>query len=105
MNKYKEAKAWLDKINANPHWNRVDIEEPALSQLNELFEKATPKGAWLDVGERYTIENHGGRWAYINNDIYAIFTCPQCEESVFADETKFKFCPCCGHRIGSEDDG
>ena len=43
MNKYKEAKEWIDKINDNPKWNRVDIEEPALSQLTELVEKATPK--------------------------------------------------------------
>lgn len=43
MNKYQEAKAWIDKINAHIEWARVDIEEPALSQLTELVEKATPK--------------------------------------------------------------
>ena len=43
MNKYKEAKAWIDKINAHQEWARCDFEEPALSQLTELVEKATPK--------------------------------------------------------------
>ncbi len=43
MNKYKEAKAWIDKVNAHPEWARHDFEEPALSQLTELVEKATPQ--------------------------------------------------------------
>ncbi len=43
MNKYQEAKKWIDKVNAHPEWARCDFEEPALSQLTELVEKATPK--------------------------------------------------------------
>ena len=43
MNKYKEAKKWIDEVNAHPEWARHDFEEPALSQLTELVEKATPK--------------------------------------------------------------
>lgn len=82
MNKYKEAKAWLDKINANPQWNRVDIEEPALSQLNELFEKTTPKKPI---------------WEYDDEPI-----CPYCREPLDGDE---EHCDLCDQRIDwSEDD-
>lgn len=51
MNKYQEAKAWIDKINDHAEWTRCDIEEPALSQLKELVDRATPKKVII---EQYT---------------------------------------------------
>ena len=85
MNKYKEAKAWLDKINANPHWNRVDIEEPALSQLTELVEKATPKKLKEDE--------------YLN--LYGIKSCPRCGGyiHIWDGHNGYLFCHHCGQAL------
>lgn len=80
MNKYKEAKAWIDKINKNPQWNKCDIEEPALSQLTELVERATPK---LPKG-----------YSPLSKAVY--YRCPVCSSPV---GTQSKYCRQCGQSI------
>ena len=94
MNKYKEAKEWIDKINDNPKWNRVDIEEPALSQLTELVEKATPKDPPL----------------YQDYDLKKEFwECPTCGSFLCKNGEEYGhggYCEHCGQRIdwGNEDE-
>lgn len=94
---YKEAKAWLDKINANPHWNRVDIEEPALSQLNELFKKATPKKPITDGS------------TYLPSCNKVQYICPHCKQimlrTICIKAHKPNYCYKCGQALDwSEDD-
>ena len=79
MNKYQEAKAWIDKINAHPEWARCDFEEPALSQLTELVEKATHKKPIL-IKDSF-------------DDFY------QCSNCVRILNYKQKYCSSCGQAI------
>lgn len=86
MNKYKEAKAWIDKVNAHTEWARHDFEEPALSQLTELVEKATPmKVEVIDLDFGY-------------------FDCPKCGDTFCFDGEGFEcnYCPNCGQALDWE---
>lgn len=99
MNKYKEAKAWLDKINANPHWNRVDIEEPALSQLNELFEKATPKEPFFKFGVDISMFNGD---CFYQNRTSDYWICPNCDGYLCnygVEDSQGGYCPHCGQAL------
>lgn len=42
MNKYQEAKKYINKIIENPKWSKVDIEWQAIDEIKELLDKATP---------------------------------------------------------------
>lgn len=93
MNKYQEAKAWIDKINAHPEWARCDFEEPALSQLTELVEKATPK----KVLKRET----NGQEIKIGNGTFKLATmwyCPSCKNWI-SPSTSVKYCGHCGQAL------
>lgn len=77
MNKYQEAKAWIDKINDHAEWTRCDIEEPALSQLKELVDRDTPKKPIKDESSKiryvqtYVCPNCGGGFSgMISNFCY-----------------------------------
>ena len=82
MNKYQEAKKWIDEVNTHPEWARHDFEEPALSQLTELVEKATPKKAIL-------VHDYDGY----------VYECPNCHEefrpNYILDNITWKGCPFC----------
>lgn len=104
MNKYQEAKAWIDKINDHAEWARCDIEEPALSQLEELIEKATPK----KVVDK-TITDYYDDDGFCRTFEYKQTICPKCEE-ILIDEYEdidlegFDYCPNCGQKILWEDE-
>lgn len=42
MNKYQDAKNYINKILENPKWSRVDIEWQAIDEIKELLDKETP---------------------------------------------------------------
>lgn len=88
MNKYREAKAWIDNINAHPYWAICDIEEPALSQLTKLVELATPESPYI--------------WGdgYANGElVYDMWDCPNCGASYEIEYDTHDYCPCCGQSI------
>lgn len=35
-----------------------------------------------DTGYRMIIENHGGRWMFVNDDIYSFMKCSNCKEQI-----------------------
>lgn len=45
-----------------------------------------------DTGYRMIIENHGGRWMFVNDDIYSFMECSGCKEQVLIKDVE-KYCP------------
>ena len=99
MNKYQEAKAWIDKINDHAEWTRCDIEEPALSQLKELVKRATPKKpidrTKYEEHSNDFFENYGGTLKDIR--------CPNCNKKVRLVH-KYKYCAKCGQALDWSDE-
>lgn len=44
------------------------------------------------------IENHGGRWMFVNDDIYSFMECSGCKEQVLIKDVE-KYCPNCGAKL------
>ena len=38
-----EIKKFLDAVDAHPEWGRIELSQPFIEEVRELFEKATPK--------------------------------------------------------------
>lgn len=51
-----------------------------------------------DTGYRMIIENHGGRWMFVNDDIYSFMECSGCKEQVLIKDVE-KYCPNCGAKL------
>ena len=47
---------------------------------------------------RMIIENHGGRWMFVNDDIYSFMECSGCKEQVLIKDVE-KYCPNCGAKL------
>lgn len=82
MNRYKEAKAWIDRMNAHPEFAVIEITEPALSQVTRLLERATPK-----------------KVQDTKKNIFGLFSsgyCPVCGEECLKDVC---YCDNCGQAL------
>lgn len=55
-------------------------------------------GKVKDTGYRMIIENHGGRWMFVNDDIYSFMECSGCKEQVLIKDVE-KYCPNCGAKL------
>lgn len=51
-----------------------------------------------DTGYRMIIENHGGRWMFVNDDIYSFMECSGCKEQILIKDVE-KYCPNCGAKL------
>ena len=51
-----------------------------------------------DTGYRMIIENHGGRWMFVIDDIYSFMECLGCKEQILIKDVE-KYCPNCGAKL------
>ena len=51
-----------------------------------------------DTGYRMIIENHGGRWMFVNDDIYSFMECSDCKEQILIKDAE-GYCPNCGAKL------
>lgn len=51
-----------------------------------------------DTGYRMIIENHGGRWMFVNDDIYSFMECSNCKEQILIKDAE-GYCPNCGVKL------
>ena len=43
-----------------------------------------------DTGYRMIIENHGGRWMFVNDDIYSFMKCSNCKEQILIKDIEYE---------------
>lgn len=88
MNKYQEAKKWIEEIDSHPEWGHTEVNWQAIDEIKELVGKEEPT--------KPTFEADG----YFDGElIYDTWICPNCGERYELDYQEFKRCPECGQLI------